>query len=414
MTRERLNLLYVSPTPPSPPRYGGQVRMHGLMSALARHHDVTTVALLDPIEDAAAAERTTRSYCRKVVLLSNPRDVPGAGKRLLQLRSLASLRSYERHLYTVPRLQRALDDLLAEERFDIVNVEFPYLAHYRLRRAPRGSPTPLVVLDEHNVEYDVLRQVARSEAGLGRRIYNLFNWRKLRGEEQAAWRRFDAVTVSSRHDDAMVRAAVPAARTAVIPNAVDVELFRRRPGDPAPDGRTIVFFGAINYFPNTDGILFFLREVWPALSARHPAARLEILGHRPPPSVLAHRGPRVEVPGFVDDLRPHLAQAAVVIAPLRMGSGTRLKILEAMAMGKAVVSTAIGASGIDVTDGEDILIADDAAGFATAVGRLLEDAPLATRLGESARALVEARYSWDASARELEAFFRALLAGAGR
>ena len=335
-------------------------------------------------------------------------DVP-AGKRVLQLRSLLSLRSYERHLYTVPRLQRVLDELLARERFDIVNVEFPYLAHYRLRQGPRGAPAPRLVLDEHNVEFDVLRQVARSEAGLGRRVYNAVNWRKLRLEEQAAWRRFDGITVSSPHDQQMVRAAVPTAQTALVPNAVDVEFFRPQPSHPRGDGRTIVFFGAINYFPNTDGILFFLREVWPRLSVTHPDARLKILGHRPPAAVLEHRGSRVDVTGFVEDLRPHLAEAAVAIAPLRLGSGTRLKILEAMAMAKAVVSTSIGAAGLDVTPGKDILIADDPAAFGAAIGRALDEPLMAGRLGQAARALVEERYSWSAAAAQLERFFREVL-----
>ena len=260
-----------------------------------------------------------------MVLLSNPRDGAGSRKRLLQAASMVVPRSYERLLYTVPALQRALDEALARQVYDLVSVEFPYLAHYRLRTAPAGQPRPRLVLDEHNVEYDLLRQVAGGEIGLGRRIYTALNWRKLRREETEAWRTFDGVTVTSPHDEAIVRAAVPGGRTAIIPNAVDVESFRPAPGDPAPDGRTLLFFGAINYFPNTDGILHFLRDTWPLVAARHPEARVKIVGHRPPPSVLEYRGPRVEVTGFVEDLRPHLASAAAVIVPLRMGSGTRLR-----------------------------------------------------------------------------------------
>jgi glycosyltransferase involved in cell wall biosynthesis len=211
--------------------------------------------------------------------------------------------------------------------------------------------------------------------------------------------------VTSEQDAARVAAVVPEARVEVVPNAVDPEHFLPRDADPRPDGRTIVFFGAINYFPNTDGILFFLREVWPLVSSSLPGTRLEIVGPRPPPSVLAHRGPTVEVTGFVEDLRPYLSRASVAVVPLRLGGGTRLKIVEAMAMGKAIVSTSLGAEGIDVRPGVDLLLEDDPRRFADAVVRVLRDRELAVRLGASAREVVVARYSWAAAAAALGAFF---------
>jgi glycosyltransferase involved in cell wall biosynthesis len=146
--------------------------------------------------------------------------------------------------------------------------------------------------------------------------------------------------------------------------------------------------------------------------ASHPRARLKIVGQHPTPEILAHAGPRVEVAGLVDDVRRHLAQAAVVIVPLRLGGGTRLKVLESMAMARPVVSTSIGAEGIDVAPERNILLADDPASFAVAVGRLLDEPDLAARLGRKGRALVEARYSWDTAAQRLEAFFREVLSSA--
>jgi glycosyltransferase involved in cell wall biosynthesis len=198
-------------------------------------------------------------------------------------------------------------------------------------------------------------------------------------------------------------------RSAVIPHAVDVEHFKPRGDDPSPDGCTVLFFGAINYYPNIDGLLFFLREVWPRLSASHPRARLKIVGHHPTPEILAYQGPRVEVAGLVEDVRRPLAQAAVAIVPLRLGGGTRLKVVEAMAMARPVVSTSIGAEGIDITPGRNILLADDPKSFAAAVGRILDEPDVAARMGREGRALVEARYSWDAAAQRLEAFLRDIL-----
>jgi glycosyltransferase involved in cell wall biosynthesis len=287
-----------------------------------------------------------------------------------------------------------------------VNVEGPFVAHHRFRTAPGGAPPPRLVLDEHNVEYDLHRQIARGNGGLLRRIYSAVNWRKLEREEHALWSRVDAITVTSRQDEARVRAARPAARVAVVPNGVDVERYRPRPGDPPPDRDTILFFGALDYHPNCDGILHFLDEVWPRLIRTHPAARLRILGRRPPPVLLARRGPAVEVGGFVEDLRPSLASAAAVVVPLRLGGGTRLKILEAMAMARPVVSTPLGAEGIEAAHGRELLVADDPERFAAEVRRLLDDPAAGARLGQAARALVEARYSWRASAISLERCLR--------
>ncbi len=410
MIRDHLSILYVLPKPASPPRYGGQVRMHGLMNALAIRHDLTAVSLVDPSEDVAQAREAMSAYCREVVLVPHARGATPASKRTLQLRSLASTRSYEDLLHASPAMQGAIDELLARRTYDVVNVEFPFLGSYRLHaRAARGR-APLLVLDEHNVEYDIVRQTAAGGGGLIRRAYSALDWRKLRREELSTWRRFDGVTLTSELDERALQAAVPQARTAVVPNAVDVEHYRPRLGDPAADGRTLLFFGALNYFPNSEAILYFIREIWPLVAGRFPDARLKLVGQRPPDELLAQRGPRVEVTGYVDDLRPHIASAAVLIAPLRIGGGTRLKIVEAMAMAKPIVSTVRGAEGIDVTPERDILLADDPTAFATAIGRVLLDPGLGARLGASARALVEARYSWTAAGARLEGFLAELLA----
>ncbi len=131
----------------------------------------------------------------------------------------------------------------------------------------------------------------------------------------------------------------------VIPNAADIDYYQPRPTDPPPDGRTVVYFGLLSTVPNIDAVIHFVQEIWPRIAKAHPDARCKIIGGRPPPSLLALAGPRVELTGFVPDLRPHLAAAAAVVVPLRLGGGTRLKIVEAMAMGKAIVSTALGRGG---------------------------------------------------------------------
>lgn len=411
---QRLSILSVSPFPASPPTFGAQRRIQGLVASLALKHDVDAVALVPPELDAAASERAMRGYCRKVFVIPAAPTAAGFAKRWLQLRSLFSPWSFEHHHFSVPALQAVLDDLLVERRYDVVSVAFCFLGHYQLRRAPQTGQPPALFLDEHNIEYDLSRQMMGKNRGIGRSLHHALNWRKVRHEEVAAWRRFDGVTFTSAPDQMRARAVVPSLRSRVVPNAVDVEFFRPRPEDPLSDARTVLFFGTLNYFPNLEGVLYFLREIWPRLSESHPEARLKIVGAAPPPEVLAYRSPRVELTGLVDDLRPHLAQAAVAIAPLLVGGGTRLKIVEAMAMAKAVVSTSLGAEGIAATPDKQILIADTPESFAAAVGRALDNAGLRASLGQAARALVEQRYSWQVAAESLEDFFHEVLTSKAR
>jgi glycosyltransferase involved in cell wall biosynthesis len=306
-------------------------------------------------------------------------------------------------------MQQALDRDLRAKRFDIVNLEFSFLGGCDLRQAPPGERFPSLVVDSHNIDYDLARQYARTGDSFVRRLYASANWRKLRREELGIYREADGVYLCSAVDEQRLLDEVPEARTTVIPNAADVEYYQPRPTDPPPDGRTVVFFGLLSYVPNIDGVIHFVQDIWPRIAEAHPEARCKIIGGRPPPSLLALAGPRVELTGFVSDLRPHLAAAAAVVVPLRLGGGTRLKIVEAMAMGKAIVSTRLGAEGIEAVPGRDLLVEDQPAAFAHAVNRLLAEPSLAARIGQSARHLAVARYAWSGAAQALEGFYRRIL-----
>jgi polysaccharide biosynthesis protein PslH len=402
MSPARLNILYVSNIPPSPPRSGAQARIHGLMTQLARRHELTAVILIDDEFDADECGAAMRGYCREVVMVSNPGG--RLAKRMLQARSLASVQSFHKLQLTSPPLQLSLDRLLRGKRFDIVNLEFPYLGHYHLRQAPPGEKPPALVVDSHEIGYDLARQFAGAGSP-ARRIYAAANWRKLRREELGTYRGADGVYLCSTTDEQRLLDQAPGLSTTVVPNAADVDYYQPRPTDPQPDGCTVVYFGLLSTIPNIDGVTHFVQDIWPRIAAARPDARLKIIGGRPPPSLLALAGPRVELAGFVPDLRPHLAAAAAVVVPLRLGGGTRLKIVEAMAMGKAIVSTTLGVEGIDAVPGRDILIEDQPAAFADAVLHLLAEPSLAARIGRSARQLAVERYSWSEAARTLEVFY---------
>jgi glycosyltransferase involved in cell wall biosynthesis len=406
-----LNILFLTPYLPSPPGFGGARRLHGLMTGLAREHSVSVLSLVNAAENHEVSIKATREYCREVVTVPNTAfALSRRGKRVLQLRSLASRRSFEWLTHVRPEASAALGSLLARQRFDVVNVEFSHMAPYRaaLGSAPNR---PRFVLDEHNIEYEILRRTAASESGLVRRVYNAVDWRKLRAEEIAAWRSFDGCAVTSAHDRTLLMRDLPGARAVVVPNAVDLDYFRARADAPPVEPFSIIFFGAINYFPNADGLGYFLDEIFPRVLARVPGARLKVVGHTPE-HLFARANAHVEMKGFVPDVRVELERASAVIAPLRLGGGTRLKILEAMAMAKPVVSTPQGAEGLEVTHERELLLADSAAGFADELARVLLDGALARRLGDEARRLVEQRYGWSASVARLEGLYHELGAGA--
>lgn len=398
-----MKILFVTPYLPSPPRSGGPRRLHGLISGLSRLHSVSVLSLVEPGEEQAEFIRATRQYCAEVVPVENEHyGLPTSQKRALQLKSLVSPSSYERMVYHRPALQAALDQMFQRSRYDVINVEFSQMAYYRFPR------TAKLVLDEHNIEYDILYRTYLAERGLGRKLYNYVDYLKLRREERRIWRKFDGCTLTSVRDEQLLRRDYPALPTTVVPNAVDTTFFR--PGQTAAEPMTILFFGAIDYYPNTDGLLFFLRDVMPQVKERFPSVKLLVVGQSPPEIIRRWASDNVIITGLVDDVRPYLERASAVIVPLRIGGGTRLKIVEALAMGKAVVSTRLGAEGIDVTDERDILLADTAEAFARQVGRLLDNGTLVHRLGRAARLLAESKYDWQAAVRKLEDFYEALFA----
>jgi glycosyltransferase involved in cell wall biosynthesis len=406
-----LKILFVTPYLPSPPSFGGARRLHGLMTELARQHELSVLSLVRPDEPYDDSVRATGQYCREVVTMPNPPfALPLKGKRALQLRSLASRRSFEWFSHVRPAVAARLREMVSRQPYDVVNFEFTHMAPYRWSLPPMGR-RPVFVLDEHNIEYEILRRTAGSESTLVRRVYNAVNWRKLRSEELRAWRTFDGCSVTSAHDRDLLLRDLPHVRTAIVPNAVDLDYFRARADAPPPEPNSIVFFGAINYFPNTDGLNFFLEQIFPRVLARVPSAKLIVVGHTPP-ELFALANANIEMKGFVPDVRVEVERAAVAIAPLRIGGGTRLKILEAMAMSKPVVSTPQGAEGLEVRHERDLLLGHSPAAFADQVVRLLQDDVLARRLGEEGRRLVERQYSWAASAARLEGLYRELGAGA--
>lgn len=405
-----MKILFVTPFLPSPARFGGQRRLDGLMRSLAKNHEVSVLSFTASDEFKQASLEATRQYCKEVEVFPDLELVSRRDKRLLQARSLASLHSFE-HLLVARRVEflSRLQQLVDSGRFDIVQVEFVQMAALKFQ-LPRGRRFR-TVLDEHNIEFDIVKRTASANVSRARQLYSAVDWRKLKREEMAAWRWFDGVTVTSQRDAAILSALEPGTRVSVVPNGVDVDLFSPATREPEPD--SLLFFGAMNYYPNQDGLTYFVEQIFPRILAKRPRTKLKVVGPAPD-SVKQLQSANIEVTGFVDAVEPYIDAASAVIVPLRLGGGTRLKIVEAMSKAKPIVSTSVGAEGIDVVDGESALLADDPAGFAAHVESVLADGALARRLGAAARKLAEDRYGWPSLVAGIERFYEQVLSAPTR
>lgn len=405
-----MKILFVTPYLPSPPRFGAQRRLDGLMRGLAQRHEVSLLSFAADDEYAAESLKVARSYCRDVTTVHN--DLIGLDvqkKRLMQLRSLISLRSFEYDLSYDAKFQAEIRRQLDRGYYDIVQVEFSQLGIYDYSSG--SVHKPVLVLDEHNIEYDLIRRTADAKGSFARRLYSTVDWRKLRREEHDAWSRFDGVVLTSDRDEALLQKDRPGTPTTVVPNAVDLEHFRTRSLE-REDG-TLMFFGAMNYHPNIQGVGYFVSEVLPKIAAEVPNVKLRVVGQQPPDSIRALAGPNVEIVGFVDDPRVLLDRSAAMIVPLLIGGGTRFKIVEGMAMSTPIVSTYLGAEGLEVEDDRQLLLASDSDGLARQAIRLLKDRALGQRLGVEARKLAERLYGWERAVGSLEALYATLGARSG-
>ncbi len=293
-------------------------------------------------------------------------DALSIRKRLAQLTSLFSRRSFQgRYLYS-NAMQRKLDELCAGPAFDIIQVESSQMMTFSF------DQRSAVVVVEHDVVYELLGRIATAERSFLRRVYNSAEARKYKREEIDRWSKAAAVVVTSTREVPIVRGAGVTTPVLTAANGVDVDYFA--PSDAAHDPDTLVMTGLMRTRPNIDAAVFFVRDILPNILARRPNAKIYIVGGDPPDEVTRLASANVVVTGGVPDVRPYVSNAAVVVVPLRMGGGTRLKVLEGLAMKKPMVSTSLGCEGIDVKHEEHLLIADEPARFAEAVLRIM-DAP---------------------------------------
>ena len=371
---------------------GGRIRTYEMLRRLRDHHRVTYVALDDGTTTTEQRSRALE-YCDELVLVPWRRaPLRGWRRGLAILRNVASSLPFALAPYRSAAMTSAIRERCAagQDRADVVVCDFLVPA----LNVPDGLPCP-VVLFQHNVEAMIWERRTRVAANPVMRLYMGEQWRRMRRVEREQCLRFDHVVAVSAEDAAVFRTAYGVESVSSVPTGVDTDFFRPS-GAVAQAAGSIVFTGSMDWMPNEDGMVFFVDEVLPRIQRAVPEATLTIVGRNPTARVraLAERNPRVTVTGTVPDVRPYLEAASVVVVPLRVGGGTRIKIYEAMGMERAVVSTAVGAEGLDVTDGEHIVLADDPASFADAVVALLRAPERAGAMGRSAAAHVRTHFGW--------------------
>ncbi|MGQ0647616.1 MAG: glycosyltransferase [Gemmatimonadaceae bacterium] len=377
---------------------GGKIRTYATLRELRRRHHVTFLTLDDGHAPADAESLALQEYCHEIVRVPfAPPAKYTAGFYLALVRNALSPLPYAVARYHSPPLRDAIRRLVRDRGIDLVICDFlaPSL------NVPGDLPVP-TVLFQHNVEAAIWERHATVARNPVIRAYFGLQWKRMRAWERDECRRFDTVIAVSEADAAAYARDYGVQHSAAVPTGVDVEYFRPS-GAVVQDRREILFVGSMDWMPNEDGIVWFASDVLPRIRARVPDAHLTIVGRHPPERIRAlAAGGQVTVTGTVPDVRPFLERAGVVVVPLRVGGGTRLKIYEGMAMGRATVSTTIGAEGLPIRHGDDILIADAPDEFASSVVQLLEHPSRADAIGSAAARRVREEFSWERASQVFE------------
>ncbi len=386
-----MRILFLTPQLPYPPRQGAALRNWGFISGLASRHEITVLSFhasgpsaapiaLPGVRQLETVEPPTRTYRGRL------RDLLTTHQPDMALR-LAS-----------EQYARRLRELLEKQSFDVVHIGGIEMAPY-LDILTEARPHPLIVFDDLNCEYLLQKRAfitdLRAPIRWPAALYSLIQWQRLRVYEAQVCRRADRVLAVSEADAAKLRELGPGLKVAVVPNGVDTQAYL--PVSVPSHPTELVFTGTMDFRPNVDAVLWFAAKVLPRIQAEIRDIHFVVVGQRPHRRLdVLRSNPAITLTGWVEDTRPYIARAAVYVAPLRIGGGTRLKLLEAMAMGKPVVATTLGAEGYPFTAGRELLLADTPADFASAVIELLRSPALRLDLGRAAREFVAQRYDWHA------------------
>ena len=431
---ESMQVLWVSHAVPYPPKAGFLLRAYHLLKGVANRHEVDLVAFVqepwlktiygDVEKGLAEARRELGALCRSVHFIPI-RSMQGRfARHRTALRALLTGRSYTTTWLDQPDALQLIAELTRKHRYDLAHFDTIGLAPLA-----RAIPDQVATLGHHNIESHLFTRRSQTERSSFQRWYFAREGRLLRAAEKAAATRFHTHLTCSDLDSERLREIEAGVRIECVPNGVDCDYFSPGAGSPgagspgagSPDRQpempnSFTFIGTLNWHPNSDAMMFFLRDVWPQLRREIPDATLDIVGANAPAELveLAARSPGARMHGFVPDVRPYLARASVFVCPIMDGGGTKLKVLDAFSSGKAVLAHPIGLEGIDATPGVDVEVASTPAEFIARAKVLFADPGYRARLGARARELAMAKYSFAAIAANLAAIMERAAADKAR
>jgi polysaccharide biosynthesis protein PslH len=401
-----MRILFLSTSVPVPINSGQAIRGISIIKALASAgHELIFVSFQS--KNRSEGFYPLSEYCRDIALVEREfTNLSDRSDYLRRVLCLASGKPYALERFRSQPMQARIQCYLASERFDLIVCD----SLYSLVNVP-DTAVP-IALNCHNVEYLIFERYAQIERDSLKRYYARFEARLMRAAERSSCRRAAISMVCSNVDRDTLLQLDPKLPVVVVPNTVDTESFRPAESHPASNAEFVILFhGSMDWYPNRDAVEFFVRKILPTLRAEYPGLKFVVAGRNPPASFVEEMSAEgnIEFTGTVPDMRPYLGAADVVVVPLRFGSGTRIKILEACAAGKPIVSTNIGAEGLGLEAGKEIIMADDPDEFAKSVTILLRDADYRSAVAKSARAKVVERYSHRALTKSLGMVFSDLI-----
>jgi len=386
-------ILFITTRLPYPTNEGHQIRTYNLLKRICQVHEVHYLSLQRKDDDASAKQHLS-SLCKSVTTFNIPSDY--SKFRFLTDLTLGYITKtpFVVRKYSSKELQQTIKQKLNDEHFDLVHFDMLPLAQY----ASCLGSTPYV-LNNHNVESLLLNRRAENSNSILEKAFFNNQSKSLHHFEIAACRNAKETFVCSKNDVETLKTMAPSANFSVVENGVDIHFFAVDKVEK--EQHSLVFVGGMGWFPNKDGMIFFINEIMPLLINKYPTVKLTLVGKSTGVDIPEALRNNIHVTGFVDDFRPIVAAASVYILPIRVGSGTRLKLLEAMSMAKAIVSTSIGAEGVELIQGNNILYANSATEFSTSIIELFENTDKVEALGDNARIIAETLYDWDIIAKKL-------------